>query len=114
MREFFISLKSVIILSVIFTLVLIGFNFYDIAYDKTYERSYYSSDVENLDLELININTASVEKLCTISYITADIAQNIVDYRQAHGDFKTIEDIQNVKGIGEKTFNNIRSMITVN
>lgn len=62
---------------------------------------------------LININTASAAQLKTLKGIGDVKAQAIIDYRDAHGDFSRIEDITEVKGIGEKTFEKIRDYITV-
>ena len=61
---------------------------------------------------LIDINTAS-EELDQLPGIGAAIAQRIVDYRQANGPFASIEEIMEVKGIGEATFADIRDSITV-
>jgi competence ComEA-like helix-hairpin-helix protein len=63
--------------------------------------------------ELININTASLEELDTLPGIGPSKAAAIVDYREANGDFQTIDDIINVSGIGEATFENIKDLITV-
>jgi competence protein ComEA len=41
------------------------------------------------------------------------MAQRIIDYRKEHGDFKKIEEIMKVKGIGEKSFNRLKALITV-
>lgn len=62
---------------------------------------------------LIDINTASAEELDQLPGIGAVIAQRIVDYRQANGSFASIEEIMEVKGIGEATFADIRDSITV-
>ena len=62
---------------------------------------------------LININTAGTEELDTLDGIGPAYAQRIVDYRTANGPFLTIEEIQNVKGIGEVTFSKIKDSITV-
>jgi comEA protein len=62
----------------------------------------------------ININTASASQLDTLSGIGPAYAGRIIDYRVANGGFKTIEEIQNVKGIGPKTFEKIKDNITVN
>ena len=61
----------------------------------------------------ININTANVEELDLLPGIGPSIAQAIIDYRTANGPFKTIEDIDNVKGIGEALFAKIKGSITV-
>lgn len=61
----------------------------------------------------ININTASVAELDTLPGIGPALAQRIVDYRTQHGDFKTIEEIKKVRGIGDALFNQIKDLITV-
>lgn len=61
----------------------------------------------------ININTASLEELTTLPGIGESKAQSIITYREEHGKFTTIEDIMNVSGIGEATFEKFKSLITV-
>ncbi len=55
-------------------------------------------------LAQININTATKKQLITLPYIGEVKAEAIVSYRQKNGPFKTVQDIQNVPGIGEKSF----------
>lgn len=62
---------------------------------------------------LVNINTASAEQLTTLDGIGEKIASDIVAYRQANGPFATVEGLLNVKGIGEKKFEAIKSKVTV-
>jgi competence protein ComEA len=62
---------------------------------------------------LININTASQTELESLPGIGPTRAQAIIAYRTQHGPFARIEDIQNVSGIGEKTFESLRSHIRV-
>lgn len=62
---------------------------------------------------LININRASLEQLEELPGIGPSTAQKIIDYRNDIGEFNLIEDIMNVPGIGEATFENIRELITV-
>jgi competence protein ComEA len=61
----------------------------------------------------ININTATVEELATLPGVGNTIAKNIVEYREKNGSFKTIEELKNVKGIGDKKFEAIKDSITV-
>ncbi|NOR11882.1 MAG: hypothetical protein GQ545_01380 [Candidatus Aminicenantes bacterium] len=61
----------------------------------------------------VNINTASLDELQTLPRIGEKVAQRIVDYRKEHGDFKKIEELMKVKGVGEKTFKLIRDKIEV-
>ncbi|GAB4504705.1 MAG: hypothetical protein Fur0043_16990 [Anaerolineales bacterium] len=63
--------------------------------------------------ELVNINTASAEELDQLPGIGPTIAQRIVAYRDEYGPFASIEDIVNVSGIGQATYNQIKDLITV-
>lgn len=61
----------------------------------------------------ININTADLEQLKTLDGIGDVKAQAIIDFREKNGGFKRIEDIIAVKGIGDKTYANLKDKITV-
>lgn len=61
----------------------------------------------------ININKATKEELQTLSGIGESTAQKIIDYRKENGDFKQIEDIKNVSGIGEAKYNAIKDNIKI-
>lgn len=61
----------------------------------------------------VNINTADAEQLKSLPGIGDTKAADIIAYREEHGSFGSIEDIQNVNGIGESTYNRISSYITV-
>jgi competence protein ComEA len=63
--------------------------------------------------EQININTASVEELDKLPGIGPSIAKAIIDYRTTNGPFKKIEDINEVKGIGDALYAKIKDQITV-
>lgn len=62
---------------------------------------------------LININTATAAQLKTLSGIGDVKAQAIIEYRELHGDFASIDELTQVNGIGEKTLEKIRDYITV-
>ena len=83
----------------------------------TAEQQAYSSEISETSQtaeqdELININTATAEELKQLNGIGDVIAARIVEYAQTIG-FNSIEDIKNVKGIGDKKFDNIKDKITV-
>jgi competence ComEA-like helix-hairpin-helix protein len=63
--------------------------------------------------EKVNINSASADQLTALPGIGPSYAQRIVEYREKNGPFKRVEDILNVRGIGEKTFERIRERITI-
>lgn len=62
---------------------------------------------------LVNLNTATESDLQTISGIGAKRAADIIAYREANGGFKSVDDLNNVSGIGDKTLESIRPYVTV-
>lgn len=66
------------------------------------------------DSQKININTADASQLQEISGIGEKKAADIIQYRESKGSFQTIEEITEVSGIGDKTFEKIKEQITVN
>lgn len=62
--------------------------------------------------ELININTATKEELMTLNGIGEAKAAAIIAYRQENGGFKSIDEMMQISGIGEKTFDKIKQFIT--
>ena len=61
----------------------------------------------------VNLNTATVAQIAALPGIGPKAAQRIVEHRQKTGGFKKIEELMNVKGIGEKSFLKIKPLITV-
>ncbi len=77
-------------------------------------RSSTANSQQPLALDrLINLNTATQIELESLPRIGPAIAQRIIDYRTLNGSFTSIEQIKNVKGIGDATFNALKDFITV-
>ena len=62
---------------------------------------------------LVNVNTASAEELEALTGIGPALAEAIVSYRDEHGAFETVEELMNVKGIGEGKLSAFRAEITL-
>lgn len=70
---------------------------------------------ESVDQEgdKININTADAADLDKLPGIGPVRAADIISYRQSRGDFQSIEELKNIKGIGDKTFENLKDLVTI-
>ena len=64
-------------------------------------------------LAALNLNTATKEELIALPGIGPAKAQAILDYRNAHGGFKSVEELKDVKGIGAKRFEKLKAELTV-
>ncbi|MGL5257872.1 MAG: helix-hairpin-helix domain-containing protein [Proteocatella sp.] len=62
----------------------------------------------------ININTATKEELETLTGIGETLSQRIIEYREEHGSFSSVEEIKEVNGIGDKKFEDISKNIRIN
>ena len=71
-----------------------------------------NEDKSNNDGGMININLADKSKLMSLPGVGDAIAQRIIDYRKDHR-FSKVEDLKQVKGIGDATFEKLKNMITV-
>ena len=60
----------------------------------------------------INLNTATVDQLATLPGVGQKTAERIIEYRTKSGGFKKIEELMNVKGIGEKNFLKIKPLVS--
>lgn len=64
-------------------------------------------------MQKLNLNQATVEQLLEIKGIGQKTAENIISYRDLHGDFSSLDEITNVKGIGQKKLEVMRDYLTV-
>jgi competence protein ComEA len=61
----------------------------------------------------VNINTASIAELQALPGIGAKTAERIIEYRQKNGPFKKVEELMNVRGVGEKNFLKLKGHLSV-
>ena len=73
----------------------------------------YSKSPETTQKLLININTADLQQLCQLPQIGETLAKRIIYHRDEYGRFLNIEQIKEVDGRGELTFEKISDLITV-
>ena len=71
------------------------------------------NETSNVPAGKVNINTADSETLQTLDGIGEAKAKAIIEYRNKNGDFKNIEDIKNVSGIGDSVYEKIKENITI-
>ncbi len=69
--------------------------------------------VEAQALKVININKAGSEELQSVRGIGPALAERVIKYRDEHGPFKRLEDIVNVRGIGEAKFQKIKTQLSI-
>lgn len=69
--------------------------------------------LSGMALAVVNINTATKEELTTLKGVGDKRAQEIIDYRKKNGNFKSIDDLEKVPGIGPGLMKQIRSNVTV-
>ena len=63
--------------------------------------------------ETVELNTATAVELRTLPGVGERTAQRIIEYREEHGGFDKVEDLMNVRGIGERTFLRLRPLVRV-
>ena len=79
---------------------------------KNEEKALISSSNSSSNLSLVNINTASIDELLTLSGIGNSKAEAIIKYRESNK-FNTIDDIKNISGRGDSLFEKIKDYISV-
>lgn len=89
-------------------------NLKDVNNTKDIENAEIKNENTAKDSSKININTATLEELDKLPGVGEATANKIISHREENGQFKNIEDIKNVNGIGDKKFEKMKELICVN
>lgn len=106
-----ITAAFVLVCAAIFVSNLVEPQSYEVIAERSTDPSLVSRPPT--DAERVNINTASLDELCTIPGIGETRANAIIAYREANGGFLSIADIMLVEGIGEGIYESISEYITI-
>ena len=68
---------------------------------------------KNEMIEKVNINTADMEQLMQLPRVGEGTARKIIDYRKSNGQFKTLDQLKLIPGIGEKKYKKMEDMLTI-
>lgn len=113
MMKILSSKKTIFVVFLVFLVAIVGLNFFDLTKDYSSYREYSHTEIDSMEFEYVNINEADFETLCELPGISETHAKAIIEYREENGAFKSIEEILEVDGIGEKVFDKIKLNITI-
>ena len=111
--------KWIVALTLVFALAMTGVYIYSTRMDESDEYTIRAGElaqgtapIETVQWQ-VNINTATVEELTHLPGVGEVLAERIVAYREAHGAFRTAEELLEVDGIGESKFADIKDWIVL-
>ena len=79
---------------------------------QEFDRENEIKDLPNFD-QAVNMNTASLLEIEALPYLGMERAKDIIEYREKNGPFKDLDELTNISGIGVKTLEKIKPLITL-
>ena len=116
--NFFMHHRYRILVSCLVLVALAGGALYAARFSENAPKVVYSASLDEVEAAseqplLIDINTADAERLDELPQVGLSTAEAIIEHRQANGPFNTIEELENVSGIGPATLEKIKPFATV-
>ena len=109
-----VSLLTYILILILFVCLIFALLFINVKFNSVNLSSVQTVQASNMLIDgRIDINTADAKTLALLNGIGPETANEIVKYRKKHGPFHRIEDLGDVKGIGNATLKKIRNYITI-
>ena len=85
----------------------------DVSMKDEFKREDENFDGSTISSEPVNMNTAGLMEIEALPYLGIERAKDIIEYRDKNGPFKDIKELTNISGIGEKTLEKLKPLITL-
>ncbi|MFA6618686.1 MAG: helix-hairpin-helix domain-containing protein [Candidatus Neomarinimicrobiota bacterium] len=84
----------------------------DVKMQENFDRENENEEIQNFDIP-VNINKANLSEIEALPYLGIQRAKDIIEYREKIGPFKSLEELTNISGIGAKTLEKLKPLITL-
>jgi len=85
----------------------------DISMKDTFQREDESREESKIPTEPVNINTAGLMEIEALPFLGMERSKDIIEYRDKNGPFKSLNELTNISGIGPKTLEKLKPLITL-
>ncbi|MCK4530909.1 MAG: helix-hairpin-helix domain-containing protein [Candidatus Marinimicrobia bacterium] len=85
----------------------------DISMKDTFQREDESREESKIPSEPVNINTAGLMEIEALPFLGMERSKDIIEYRDKNGPFKSLDELTNISGIGPKTLDKLKPLITL-
>ena len=85
----------------------------DVSMKDAFEREDENFDGSETPTEPVNLNTAGLMEIEALPYLGIERAKDIIEYRDKNGPFKSLDELTNISGIGQKTLEKLKPLITL-
>ena len=93
-------------------IAVIGAAIYENVVNTAPPQGITPQEIAAMDVQMVNVNTATAQELDTLPSVTLKIAESIIDYREENGLFSSTDELLKVKGVGKTIYQKIAPYIT--